>query len=152
MVTTGKITREVEIKCDCHLIYELYKHTPHESAVVDPEKVEACHLVSGQRGSPGSVIQWHYYHDGKLETAKEIIEEVDDELHKIVFRVIEGNILEVYNPFIITLKTEDVGDKKFVIWTLEFEKVNASIPDPTQYLDLLCGIAGNMDAHFLKQS
>ncbi|XP_023765920.1 kirola [Lactuca sativa] len=152
MTITGKISREVEIKCDCHLVYDLYKNNPHDSSVADPEKVEACHLVSGQWGVPGSVIHWDFYHDGRKETCKEIVEEVDDELHKIVFKVIEGNILEVYNSFSFILKTQDVGDKKLVIWTIEFEKANASIPDPTSYLDLLCGIAGNMDAHFLKQS
>ncbi|CAH1414571.1 unnamed protein product [Lactuca virosa] len=150
MPIIGKISREVEIKCHRHLVFELYKHRPHDSSLVHPEKVEACHLISGQWGVPGAVIQWHYYHDGKKETAKEIIEEVDDELHKIVFKVIEGDILEVYNSFNFILTTKDVGDKKFVIWTIEFEKANASIPDPTSYLDLVCGIAGKMDSHFLK--
>ncbi|CAH1414579.1 unnamed protein product [Lactuca virosa] len=84
------------------------------------------------------------------ETVKDIIEEVDDELHKIVFKVIEGDILDVYNSFSFILTTRDVGDKKFVIWTIEFEKANASIPDPISYLDLVCGLARNIDAHFLN--
>lgn len=88
--------------------------------------------------------------DGKLETAKEIIEEVDDELHKIVFKVIEGDILEVYNSLSFILTTKEVGDKKFVILSIEFEKANASIPDPTSYLDLVCGLVANVGAHFLK--
>ncbi|KAL7607726.1 MLP-like protein 31 [Lactuca sativa] len=151
MAIKGKISREVEVKCNCHLVFELYKQRPNDSSAVDPAKVEACHLVSGEWGVPGSVVEWHYYHDGKKETGKEIIEEVDDELPKISFKLIEGDILKVYNSFINTLTTKYVGDKKFVIWTIEFEKADASIPDPTSYLDLLCGIAGNMDAHFLKQ-
>ncbi|KAL7607731.1 hypothetical protein Lser_V15G11087 [Lactuca serriola] len=88
---------------------------------------------------------------GKVESAKEIVEEVDDELHKIVFKVIEGGVLEVYNPLIITINVEDMGHKKLVIWTMEFEKVNANIPDPTPYLDLLCAVVGDMDAYFLKR-
>ncbi|CAH1414569.1 unnamed protein product [Lactuca virosa] len=107
-------------------------------------------MVSGEWSVPGAVIQWHYYHDGKKETAKEIIEEIDDELHKIVFKMIEGDILEVYNSISFTFMTKDVGDKKFVIWTIEFEKANASILDPTSYLDVVCGIVGNMDSHFLR--
>ncbi|KAL7607729.1 hypothetical protein Lser_V15G11081 [Lactuca serriola] len=150
MAITGKISSEVEIKCHRHQIFELLKHKPHHISVVDPERIEACHLLSGEWGVPGAVVLWHYYHDGKKETAKEIIEEIDDELHKIVFKVIEGDILEVYNSMSVIFMTKDVGDKKFVIWTIEFEKANASIPDPTSYLDVVCGMAGNMNAHFLK--
>ncbi|CAH1414576.1 unnamed protein product [Lactuca virosa] len=62
--------------------------------------------------------------NGKVETAKEIVEEVDDELHKIVFKVIEGGVLEVYNPLILTVNIEDMGHNKLVIWTMDFEKVN----------------------------
>ncbi|CAH1414573.1 unnamed protein product [Lactuca virosa] len=134
MATTGKISREVEIKCHRHLVFELLKHRPHDTSIVDPERIEACHLVF----------------DGAKGTAKEIIEEIDDELHKIVFKVIEGDILEVHNSFSFILMTKDVGDKKFVIWTIEFEKANPSIVDPTSYLDLVCAITGNIDSHFLK--
>ncbi|CAH1414575.1 unnamed protein product [Lactuca virosa] len=150
MAITGKITRAVEIKCHRHQVFELFKHRPHDTSVADPETIEACHLISGEWGVPGAVVQWFYYHDGKKETVKEIIEEVDDELHKIVFKVIEGDILEVYNSMSFILTTRDVGDKKFVIWTIEFEKANASIPDPISYLDLVCGLARNIDAHFLN--
>ncbi|CAI9275475.1 unnamed protein product [Lactuca saligna] len=148
MAVTGKIG-EVEIKCHRHLAFELFKHKPHDTSVIDPERIEACHLVSGEWGVPGAVILWDYYHDEKKETAKEIIEEIDDELHKIVFKVIR-DILEVYNSLSFIFTTKDVGDKKFVIWTIEFEKANPSIPDPTSYMDVVCGIVGNMDSHFLK--
>ncbi|KAL7607732.1 MLP-like protein 31 [Lactuca sativa] len=150
MAITGTITREVEIKCHRHQVFELFKHRPHDTSVIDPETIEACHLISGQWGVPGAVVLWHYYHVGKKETAKEIIEEVDDELHKIVFKVIEGDILEVYNSLSFILTTKEVGDKKFVILSIEFEKANASIPDPTSYLDLVCGLVANVGAHFLK--
>ncbi|XP_023765980.1 kirola [Lactuca sativa] len=151
MAKIGKLVREVEIKSDINLVYEIYKHKPNNSAVIAPDKVQGCDLVSGQWGAPGSVILWRFIHDGKVESAKEIVEEVDDELHKIVFKVIEGGVLEVYNPLIITINVEDMGHKKLVIWTMEFEKVNANIPDPTPYLDLLCAVVGDMDAYFLKR-
>ncbi|KAI3502131.1 hypothetical protein L1887_30162 [Cichorium endivia] len=151
MATTGKIAREVEFKADVNLVYDIYKNKPNNSAIIAPDKVQGCDLVAGQWGASGSIILWHFIHDGKVETAKEIIEEVDDVAHKIVFKVIEGDVLEVYNPFIITVKTEDMGDKKLVIWTLDYEKVNESIPDPTPYLDLLCSVVGDLDAYFLKQ-
>ena len=53
-----------------------------------------------------------------------MVEEVDDELQKTVFKVIEGGVLEVYNPLILTINMEDMGHKKLVIWTIDFKKVN----------------------------
>lgn len=88
--------------------------------------------------------------EGNMSTAKEIIEAVDDEAHKIVFKVIEGEILEVYSAVTLTIHIEDKGDKQLAIWTMDFKKVNASIPDPTPYLDLLCACTQDMDAHILK--
>lgn len=61
---------------------------------------------------------------GKVEIVKEMVGEVADELHKIVFKVIEGGVLEVYNPLILTINMEDMGHKKLVIWTIDFKKVN----------------------------
>ncbi|KAL7609051.1 hypothetical protein Lser_V15G11078 [Lactuca serriola] len=150
MATTGKIVREVEVKSHRHQVHGIYKNNHSDLAAIAPDKVEACHLVSGQWDAPGSVIQWNFYHDGKVETAKVIIVEVDDESHKIVYKVIEGPVLEFYNPVILTFSTEDKGDKKLVIWTMEFEKVNASLPDPTHYLDLLCAVVEDVDGHLFK--
>nr|KAJ0216105.1 hypothetical protein LSAT_V11C300116960 [Lactuca sativa] len=88
---------------------------------------------------------------GKVEIVKEMVGEVADELHKIVFKVIEGGVLEVYNPLILKDSIEDMVHKKLVIWTMEFKKVNANIRNPTPNLDLLCVVVGDMDNYFLKQ-
>lgn len=92
------------------------------------------------------------YVDGKIQTAKEIIEEVDDETHKIVFKVIESELLQVYNALTIAVHIEDRDNKQVVVWSINFEKVNANIPDPTIYLDMLCACTKDMDAYILKQA
>ncbi|CAI9275473.1 unnamed protein product [Lactuca saligna] len=127
MATIGKLVCEVEIKSDINLVYEIYKHKQNNCPVISPDK--------------------HFIH---VETTKNMVEEVVDELHKIVFKVIEGGVLEVYNPLILTVNIEDMGHNKLVIWTMELKKVNVNILDPTPYLDLLCVVVGDMDAYFLK--
>ncbi|CAH1414578.1 unnamed protein product [Lactuca virosa] len=99
MGTIGKLVREVEIKSDINLVYEIYKHKPNNSAVISPDKVQGCDFVSGQCCDPGSVI-------GTSSM------------------VIEGGVLEVYNPLILTVNIEDMSHKKLVTWTMDFEKVN----------------------------
>ncbi|CAI9275467.1 unnamed protein product [Lactuca saligna] len=149
MAKIGKLVREVEIKSDINLVYEIYKHKPNNSTVIGP--IQGCDLVSAQWGGSGFVILWRFIHSGKVESAKEMVEEVDDELHKIVFQGDWRSVGEMYSLLILTINIEDMGHKKLVIWTMEFEKVNAHIPDPTPYLDLLCVVVGDMAANFLKR-
>lgn len=91
---------------------------------------------------------WTYYiKDGKKQTGKEIIEEIDETNHKIVFKYIEGDLLERYKSLTITFHVEPKDDKQLATWTFDYEKLDASIPDPTHVMDLLCGILKDMYAH-----
>ena len=65
---------------------------------------------------------------------KEIIEEVDDENHKIVFKVIEADLLEHYKAFTVTFHIEEIGEKQFIVWTIDFAKVDAYTSLNQQYL------------------
>ncbi|GKA56672.1 Bet v I domain-containing protein [Tanacetum coccineum] len=152
MALTERLVKKTSITCRGNLLHDIYKHKPYNVAAIAPDKVQGCDLISGEWGAPGSVISWRFFHDGKVHTAKEIIEEVDDENHKIVFKVIEGEILQAYKTFIITFHIEEMGDKQLIIWTIDFEKVNEGIPDPTIYLDLLGACIEDMDAHMLTQA
>nr|KAJ0219512.1 hypothetical protein LSAT_V11C300116980 [Lactuca sativa] len=77
-----------------------------------------------QKLLPNMLVRIKALENGQVETEKEMVEEVDDELQKTVFKVIEGGVLEVYNPLILTINMEDMGHKKLVIWTIDFKKVN----------------------------
>ncbi|PWA90187.1 Bet v I domain-containing protein [Artemisia annua] len=152
MALTGQLVKKVDISCRGHLVHEIYKHKPNDVSILAPDKVQGCDLISGEWGVPGSVILWRFMHDGEPHTMKEIIEEVDDENHKIVFKVIEADLLEHYKAFTITFHIEEMGDKQFIVWTIDFEKVDASKPDPTIFMDLLGFCVNDMDTHFLKSA
>ncbi|XP_071693979.1 kirola-like [Rutidosis leptorrhynchoides] len=152
MALTGQVSKKVDITCHGKLLHEIYKYKPNNVANIAPDKVRGCDLVSGEWGAVGSIISWNYIYDGKVETGKEIIEEVDDETHKIVFKVIEGHILEAYKALTITFHIEEEGGKEYIIWTIDFEKVDASVPDPTGYLDVLGACINDIDSHIQKQT
>ncbi|KAJ9563572.1 hypothetical protein OSB04_008732 [Centaurea solstitialis] len=54
-----------------------------------------------------------------------MLEKVDEKNHKVVFNVIEGDLVEdLYNSFKVIIHVEPTGDGQLAIWTLEFEKMN----------------------------
>nr|GEX85237.1 MLP-like protein 43 [Tanacetum cinerariifolium] len=146
MALTGKLVGHVEINSHADVLHDLLRHKPNDIASIS-EPVHGCDLVSGQQGAVGSVICWDYTHEGKKQSGKEIIEEIDETNHKIVFKYIEGHLLEMYKTLTVTFHVEPKDDKQLATWTLDYEKLDASIPDPTSVMDLLCGIIKDMYAH-----
>nr|GEZ33867.1 bet v I domain-containing protein [Tanacetum cinerariifolium] len=61
-----------------------------------------------------------------------------------MFKYIEGDLLEMYKTLTITFHVEPKDDKQLATWTFDYEKLDASIPDPTVVMDLLCGIIKDM--------
>ncbi|KAI3733838.1 hypothetical protein L6452_13295 [Arctium lappa] len=149
MALTGKLIAHVEMNSGGKVLHDLLRHKPHDIASICPHKVHGCDLVSGQRGAVGSTIMWHYTHDGKQHSTKEIIEEIDEANQKIVFKVIDGELVEeIYKAFRLTFQVEPKQDgKQLGTWTFEFEKPNVSVPYPTSLMDYLCGIIKDMDDH-----
>ncbi|KAJ0669394.1 putative Bet v I/Major latex protein [Helianthus annuus] len=84
--------------------------------------------------------------DGKKEIIKQEIEEVNEENHKIVFKVLEARLVEnIYKSFKIIFHVEPKGDGKLAAVTFEFEKVNPRIPYPTAFMDYLCDVFKGVD-------
>ncbi|KVI05459.1 Bet v I domain-containing protein [Cynara cardunculus var. scolymus] len=149
MALSGKLIGHVEISSGGKVLHDLLRHEPNNLSSICPEKVHGCDLISGERGAVGSIILWHYTHDGKRKTAKEIIEAVDETNHTVVFKVIEGEIVEeIYTAFKLSFHVEPKQNgKQLGIWTFEFEKPNVSVPYPTSLMDYLCDLIKDMDDH-----
>ncbi|KAK1425707.1 hypothetical protein QVD17_21062 [Tagetes erecta] len=85
---------------------------------------------------------------GKKKFAKQIIESVNEDNNMIVFKVIEGDPLDLgYKSFTITLHVETKGDGQVATWTFDFEKLDTSAPYPTSLMDYLCNLVKDLDAH-----
>ncbi|XP_076931744.1 MLP-like protein 43 [Bidens hawaiensis] len=151
MALTGTITGNVEISSGGKALHDLLRYTPNDLSSICPSKVHACNLLSGRIGAVRSTIVWHFTHDGKKYTATEEIEEIDEANHKIVFKVIGGELVEeIYKAFKITFHCEQKDGKQWGIFTMEFEKPDTSVPDPNSFMDYLCGIIKDMDDHASK--
>ncbi|KAI3796126.1 hypothetical protein L1987_38790 [Smallanthus sonchifolius] len=148
MALSGKLIGYVEISKRGDVFHDLLRHNPHEMVAIVNDKVHACEVHEGERGEVGSVISWHFTHEGKKKITKQIIESVNEENHTIVFKVIGGELVdELYKSFKHTFHVEPKGDGQVATWTLEFERPNTSVPYPTSVLDYVCNIVKDLDAH-----
>ncbi|CAH1417017.1 unnamed protein product [Lactuca virosa] len=148
MALSGKLIGHVEISKKGDVFHDLFRHNPHQIVAISPDKVHDCELHAGERGVVGSTICWHYTHEGKKKTSKQIIEAVNEENHMIVFKIIGGDLVEeIYKTFTIILHVEQKGDGQVATWTFEFEKPDISTPYPTSLMDYLCNLVKDLDAH-----
>lgn len=87
--------------------------------------------------------------DGKDMFGKEIIEVIDEEKKSITFKVIEGNVLEIYKNFKLTCHVDTEGVDHLVTWTFEYEKMHEDVEDPHTLMDVIVGITKDIESHHL---
>ncbi|KAI9126216.1 hypothetical protein K1719_002637 [Acacia pycnantha] len=86
---------------------------------------------------------------GKKCVAKELVESIDKENKKITFKVLEGDLLEHYKSFRITIKAMPKEKGSVVHWNEEYEKLNDHSPDPHSFLQLVINVSKHIDAHLV---
>ncbi|XP_051144165.1 MLP-like protein 34 [Andrographis paniculata] len=143
----GKLVAEKEIRCHGDIFHDLFKHKPHEISKITPDHVHSCDVHEGQFGTVGSVLSWDFTNDGKKESLKVVIGEIDEEKKLVKFNVAEGEILEKYKEFVSAIHVDTKGDDHVVTWTLQYEKVREDVPDPISYLELAINIIKDIEAH-----
>lgn len=72
---------------------------------------------------------------------KEKVTAFDKEKRSITHEMVEGELANYYKAIAVKLdvvpKQGAAGTASLVTWSLEFEKVNEDIPNPTAYIDAL---------------
>ncbi|XP_073147143.1 kirola-like [Henckelia pumila] len=150
MGLTGKLSAQIEYKSGGDVFHEVFKYMPHEISKMSPEIVQGCDLHEGEFGTVGSIIIWNYTHDGKEKVAKEIVESIDEEKKSVRFKVIEGDLLELYKTFSATFHVETHGEIDLVTWTLEYEKLRENVEDPLTLLGLSIKLTQHIESHHLN--
>ncbi|CAA2984931.1 kirola-like [Olea europaea var. sylvestris] len=134
MGLTGKLVAQIEFKHGGDVFHDLFKHKPHHISHKIPKLVQGCELHEGEYGKVGSKICWRYTHDGKERRAKQVIEAIEEENKLIKYKMLEGDLMEEYKDFIITLHIETKRNRDMVTWTLEYEKRNEDVKHPISLL------------------
>ncbi|KAK8526240.1 hypothetical protein V6N13_017292 [Hibiscus sabdariffa] len=150
--TTGKLEVDVEIKASPEQFHDMFTNKPHHVHHTCKDKIQGCDLLEGEWGKVGTIIHWNYVHDGKAKKAKEVIEAVDPDKNMITFRVIEGDLMEEYKTFLLTIQVspKSEGTGSVVHWTLEYEKLHDGIDHPETMLQFVKDVSEDIDAHLTK--
>ncbi|KAK2971340.1 hypothetical protein RJ640_026057 [Escallonia rubra] len=89
--------------------------------------------------------------DGKHKVAEEIIKDVDEEKQSVTYKVIGGDLMELYKTFRITVHIDTKGENNLVTWTVDYEKVNAGIEDPDTLMDFCLNVTKDIETHHILQ-
>lgn len=92
---------------------------------------------------------------GNPQIVKELIEVVDDENYITIFKLIEGNVLEMlYKSFYSVAKVTQKDDHEggsLVRFTYKYEKQNENVPDlESKVLEMMIDIVKNIDAYIIQ--
>ncbi|KAK8526205.1 hypothetical protein V6N13_017263 [Hibiscus sabdariffa] len=149
---TGKLEADVEIKASPEQFHDMFVNKPHHMHHACNDKVQACNLHEGEWGKVGTIVSWNYVIDGKAKHTKEVIEAVDPDKNLIVFRVIEGDLMDEYKSFlfIIQVSPKSEGSGSVVHLTLEYEKLHQGIDHPHSVLQYMKDVSNGIDAHLTK--
>ncbi|XP_058184354.1 kirola-like [Rhododendron vialii] len=151
MDLSGKMVREVEIKSDGDVFHEIFRYKPHHISTMSPGNIQSVDLHEGDWGTVGSVILWNYTHDGKEKTAKDIIEAIEEKKKLVRFKIVEGDLMQLYKTFIITVHVDTkLGGNNLVTWTFEYEKLRGDVEDPNSLMDFCIVLTKDIEAHHLK--
>ncbi|KAL7000936.1 hypothetical protein U1Q18_002088 [Sarracenia purpurea var. burkii] len=88
--------------------------------------------------------------EGKKKIAKEIIEAIDEENKTLVFKVIGGDLLELYKFFKFTIHVDTKGENNLVTWTLDYEKLSEGVEDPNTLMDVCIDVTKDIETHHLQ--
>ncbi|MBT0793411.1 hypothetical protein KHU47_29145, partial [Bacillus cereus] len=95
---------------------------------------------------------WTYCLEGKEKVSKQIIEAIDEEKKVITFKEFEGDIVDKYDNFKVTLHIEAKGEIDLVSWTMEYERPNENVPELINLLDFIVGMTKAIDDHHVKMN
>lgn len=147
----AKMIGQTEIKAGGDAFHDIFSRRPHHLSIVAPGKCQGFTLLEGQLGTVGSVIRWDYTHDGKSRVAKQIIEEIDEEKQSIKFKMIEGDLMELYKSMDIIYHVDTNANGSLVTWTLIYEKLEVDTPHPGTLMSFFLHMVEDIEYHHSNQ-
>uniref|UniRef100_M1D4W6 Sn-1 protein n=2 Tax=Solanum tuberosum TaxID=4113 RepID=M1D4W6_SOLTU len=78
--------------------------------------------------------------------AKTVIEAIDPQKNSITWNAIEGNLLDLYNSFVVITSSEH----QWITYALVYEKKTEDTPEPLAILDYCIGVIKDVEGHLLK--
>ncbi|XP_054810309.1 MLP-like protein 28 [Prosopis cineraria] len=146
MVST--LETDLELQTSALKFLEIFSTKTYELATISPDIIQSLEIVGGVWGTAGFSFVINYTVDGIAQVAKEVVETINITDLSITFKVMEGDLLDVYNSFRFILKlTPNILTGSVVHWTLEYEKPRDETPDPTSLMEEVIQVSKDVDAY-----
>ncbi|PIM97781.1 hypothetical protein CDL12_29745 [Handroanthus impetiginosus] len=126
-----KLVAQVAFKAGGDVFHHLLANKPQHLAKATPGFIQGCDLHQGNFGTNGSVVQWKYTLDGKEQTAKMAIQDID----------------KLYKNLLVTIHVETKDGVDFVTWTIEYELINPDNPHPLSLLNFYIDFTKQIETH-----
>ncbi|XP_009110119.1 MLP-like protein 34 [Brassica rapa] len=137
---------EIQVNMPADRFFNSFKNK--EGSFTD--KTEAVYIHHDDTNS--SIQIWNLIVDGKMEQIKAKTE-VDEENMSVSFLAMEGDVLEQYKSYKITLDVVPKDDRVCIAkWKWEYEKLNDDVPPPTKYIAFVADYTRELEARLLSES
>ncbi|KAG8384024.1 hypothetical protein BUALT_Bualt04G0075100 [Buddleja alternifolia] len=83
--------------------------------------------------------------DGKEQTCKTVLQDIDEEKKQIVYKFNERDLLKLYKNYLATFHVETRGGVDFITWTIDYEPLNPDSPHVD--VELLIEWTKQVEAH-----
>lgn len=84
--------------------------------------------------------------DGKDRVGKTITTDFDEGKKSVTFKVVEGDLMDLYKTFVIHIQADKHGSDNIVTWTVEYEKLNPNVPDPDTLMEFYEKVTRDIEA------
>ncbi|XP_057785777.1 MLP-like protein 28 [Salvia miltiorrhiza] len=143
----NKLIAQVAFKAGGDVFHQLVANNPRHLTNATPGKIQECKLHQGDYGVNGSVIEWSYTVDGKAQTAKQVLQDIDKEKKQIAWKMLEGDLCELYKNMLITVHVETKDGVDFITWTIDYELIALDNPHPLSLLNFFICLTKEMESH-----
>ncbi|KAL2545962.1 MLP-like protein [Forsythia ovata] len=133
------------------LVYQAVGLSLSIKLLVYPAVVGLSSCCNGDKWTKQIILFKLLFKNGKERVSKEIIEAIDKEKKSVTFKVIEGDLMELYKSFKFIVNVDANGNDNLVTWTFEYEKKNENVPDPNTLMDSCLVITKHIENHHLAQ-
>ncbi|KAG2320943.1 hypothetical protein Bca4012_056037 [Brassica carinata] len=132
----GEVEADVEIKAPATKFFHIFAVRPQDVSKASPETVQGCRVQGGQMGRVGTLITWNYVLDGKPNVAKDRIEAVDPKKNMIKLKVIEGDLMQEFKSFLITIQVtpKQGGPGGVAKLKMTYERIDENVAHPETLL------------------
>ncbi|KAI3900301.1 hypothetical protein MKW92_010681 [Papaver armeniacum] len=144
MAQIHKLDVEYKAKCSAEKLYTMLTRDAPKLPNYAPQTINKCQVLPGDgEVRLGSIFVWDY------------ITAVDHKNMSLTYTVFDGHLTDDYPSFanilVITPTQRNGNNNCLVKWSVEYEKANEDIPDPTYFMKMLEDFTKELDTNLLKE-